>query len=233
MNTNLCRFLVFVGSSGSGKTHLAKRVHKALLEKGRKSFMSVSITTREPRINKRTEEYEIHNLDYIFLKKDEVVLDELLEYEQIPNSEGSLETYGTPLLPIDAAYEPGATIILVLEIKGLLTLKKKIPEIYGRDASLHHVVMTASDEVILERLKNDGFSESEAMQRMQRIDIAKQIEEHHLQDDALVTISPDTYNPLSLVINKLDNATRKKEVEVLIKKESTEPNHLSSPTLVR
>ncbi len=105
------------GPSGVGKS----TVLKALLERRRDVYFSVSATTREMRPG---EEDGVH---YHFLEVDIfrqwIARGEFLEYAEYVGN-----FYGTPKRYVDEAMDRGEDVILDIEIQGAIQVKSKRPE---------------------------------------------------------------------------------------------------------
>ncbi len=110
--------LLFVvsGPSGTGKG----TVMKHLLETG-EYFYSVSATTRAP----RGEDKE--GVTYFFVTREQfeekIAQGEMLEY-----AEYSGNYYGTPKFAVEKALSEGKNVILEIETKGALQVRKIMPE---------------------------------------------------------------------------------------------------------
>jgi len=104
------------GSSGSGKTTLLD-----LLSRDLAINISVSHTTRERR------EYEIDGIHYHFVSKEKfnslIENDEFIEYE---NVHGDL--YGTTKEGVERYLSEKKPLLMELDVKGALNLKKMYPE---------------------------------------------------------------------------------------------------------
>lgn len=105
------------GPSGVGKS----TVLKALLDRRRDVYFSVSATTREIRPG---EEDGVH---YHFLEVDTfrqwIARGEFLEYAEYVGN-----FYGTPKRYVDEAMDRGEDVILDIEIQGAIQVKSKRPE---------------------------------------------------------------------------------------------------------
>ena len=105
------------GPSGVGKS----TVLKALLERRKDVYFSVSATTREMRPG---EEDGVH---YHFLEVDTfrewIARGDFLEYAEYVGN-----FYGTPRQYVDEAMDRGEDVILDIEIQGALQVKSKRPE---------------------------------------------------------------------------------------------------------
>ena len=108
--------IVFSGPSGAGKDTILK----GLLEKEQQIRLSVSATTRSPRLG------EEDGVDYFFLSKEEfssrIEQDQMLEYAEYCGN-----YYGTPRAPIEKWNAEGNDVILEIEVQGGSQIKKKCP----------------------------------------------------------------------------------------------------------
>jgi len=113
----MSKLIVISGSSGVGKG----TVIKSFLEKHPEFKLSVSCTTRAPR------EGEIDGINYFFLTKDEfktcIDNNEFIEW-----AEFSGNYYGTKKEFIAKSVQNGDNMILEIDTKGALNVKKLIPE---------------------------------------------------------------------------------------------------------
>ncbi len=123
--------------SGAGKTTIVKRMLKLFPE----IIFSVSATTRAKRPG------EINGKDYFFISEDEfkekIKNNEFIEWERFYDY-----YYGTYKYFIDEITEQNKTIILEVDVKGALQLKKIYPA-----AKLIFIYPPSSQELI-NRLKN-------------------------------------------------------------------------------
>ena len=105
------------GPSGVGKGS----VLKVLLEKRKDVYVSVSATTRQPRVG---EENGVH---YHFLDVDTfhdwMAQDAFLEYAEYVGN-----YYGTPKRFVDEAMEAGRDVILEIDVQGALQIAHKRPD---------------------------------------------------------------------------------------------------------
>ncbi len=116
MNKGL--LIVLSGPSGSGKGTLLAEVKN----KGLDFVLSISVTTRKPRIN------EIDGVNYFFKTKEDVKKmienGELLEYKQVYGD----EYYGTSLNFVESKLSAGKDVVLEIDTEGAFEVKKKMPE---------------------------------------------------------------------------------------------------------
>ena len=111
------KLFIISGPSGVGKS----TVLKALLEKRKNLYFSVSATTRAPR------EGEIDGVHYRFIKSEQflqmVQENEFLEYAEYVGS-----FYGTPRGPVEDAMAQGRDAFLDIEIQGAQQVYEKRPD---------------------------------------------------------------------------------------------------------
>jgi guanylate kinase len=108
--------VVVSGFSGAGKGTLMK----ALVQKYDDYSLSVSMTTRQPRVG------EVDGQSYFFVSRD--------EFEEQIKEDGFLEYacycenyYGTPRSYVDRQLSLGKDVILEIEIQGAMRIKDKYP----------------------------------------------------------------------------------------------------------
>ncbi|MEI7707311.1 MAG: guanylate kinase [Chlorobium sp.] len=131
------KLIVFSAPSGTGKSTIARQV----LERIPTLRFSVSATTRQKRAG------EIEGVNYYFLSKE--------EFEERIRTGGFIEHefffgnhYGTLLDRTHAVIDSGANILLDLDVKGALNLKKIFP-----DNSLLLFIKPPDMEVLKKRLQ--------------------------------------------------------------------------------
>jgi guanylate kinase len=107
---------VVSGPSGSGKTTLCSK----LLEKGLGIVRSISCTTRSVRKGEK------NHRDYIFISKEtfleKIKNGDFLEWKSVF---GNL--YGTPKSPILKALKNNKDVLLSIDVKGAMEVKKQFP----------------------------------------------------------------------------------------------------------
>lgn len=113
--------ILLIGPSGSGKG----TVLKELLQADENTFLSISATTRKPRLG------EEHGINYFFL--DDAA------FEDLKNRGGLLEhasycgnSYGTPKQAVLERIDRGENVILEIEVQGA----KQIKEMYDDALSI-------------------------------------------------------------------------------------------------
>lgn len=137
------KIIILSAPSGTGKSTLIKHLMANRPDLDLK--FSVSATSRKPR------EGEIHERDYYFLTKEEflrkVDAGEFVEWEEV--YEGNL--YGTLYSEVMRKVEDGHTVIMDIDVKGSLNVKKRFGE-----KALGVFVMPPSIQELEMRLKNRG-----------------------------------------------------------------------------
>ena len=118
MNTNNRGVLIVIsGPSGAGKGTICK----ALLEKHKDLYISVSATTRSPRNG------EVDGVNYYFLTREQfntkVSENGFLEYAEVYGN-----FYGTPKANVEKMLEDGKDVILEIDIQGALQVKENFSE---------------------------------------------------------------------------------------------------------
>ncbi len=139
MTSTRGKLIIVAGPSGAGKG----TVESAVMEKFPEIQFSVSVTTRPRRT------YEIEGKHYYFISKAEflkrIERNELVEWQEVYSKNGHL--YGTLRSCIDEALESGKLLLLDIDIKGGINVKKAYPE-----NSVSIFIEPPSLEVMRERL---------------------------------------------------------------------------------
>ncbi len=167
---------IITASSGAGKTSLVK----ALLEKDTHIKLSVSHTTRAPRVG------EIDGLDYHFVSE--------VQFLAILEKGGFLESahvhgarYGTSQRAVDEALAAGFDVILEIDWQGAAQVR----EIYPQSVSIF--ILPPSIKTLEERLNYRGQDSQEVIAK--RVAAARD-EMRHLVEFDYVTINDDFENAL-------------------------------------
>ena len=145
------RLFVVSGPSGAGKSTLIEK----FLKEDRNSAFSVSYTTREQRKG------EIDGRDYYFIDEkrflDMAGKGSFLEWENVHG-----HSYGTPKKEILQTLRSGKDILLDIDVKGAINVKKEYPD------SCLIFVEPPSKEALLKRLSLR--KETEIGVRMKRVE---------------------------------------------------------------
>ena len=144
--------IVVSGFSGSGKGTIMKE----LLKKYENYALSISATTRNPRVG------EENGREYFFKTVEEfekmIAKDELIEYAKYVDN-----YYGTPREYVEEQMKAGKDVILEIEIQGALKVREKFP-----DALLLFVTPPSAQE-LKKRLVNRGTETMDVIEfRMNR-----------------------------------------------------------------
>lgn len=142
------KLFIISGCSGVGKGTLLKM----FLEKNPDIKLSISATTRTPRVN------EINGVNYFFISKEEfetaVKNNEFLEY-----AEFSGNFYGTKKNFVEKTLNDGNDLILEIEVKGANQVKEKMPN------AITVFIMPPSVEILEERLRGRHTEDEETIQK--------------------------------------------------------------------
>ena len=147
--------LILSSPSGAGKTTLVK-----LLSKNKDFHISISHTTRKPRVN------EIQDEDYHFINNDEfkdlIKKNEFLEYAEVFN-----HFYGTTKTPVINNLKNGKNVIFDIDWQGTEQIKSKKLEY----KLITFFVLPPSKEVLFNRLSNRDMKDKLiAEERMKQFD---------------------------------------------------------------
>lgn len=114
----MTRLTVIAGPTAVGKGTVVRYI----LEHNPEILLSVSVTTRKPRVG------EIDGVHYYFVSNERfdqmIADDELLEYAVVHQT----NRYGTPRRPVDEALAAGKQMILEIDIQGAQQVKESMPE---------------------------------------------------------------------------------------------------------
>ena len=145
---NLKNLIIITGPSGVGKGTIVKEI----LEKDRDIWLSISATTRNPRIGEK------HGENYYFMSderfKDMIEKKEFLEWAQFAGN-----YYGTPLSTVNEKIEKGFIVLLEIEVEGAKQIKEKFPE------ALSIFLLPPSKAELEKRIRNRGTEKEEAIDR--------------------------------------------------------------------
>lgn len=145
------RLIVFSAPSGCGKGTMLREILR-----DENFYISVSATTREPR------EGEVDGVDYHFISRE--------EFQKLIDNNGMLEyaeycdnLYGTPVKEVREQLDKGRNVILEIEVKGAMKIRKLCPE------ALFIFVVPPSLKELDRRLRKRGTETEEVIiQRVER-----------------------------------------------------------------
>ena len=130
------KLIVISAPSGAGKTSIIKKILNEFSE----LVFSVSATTRKKRDNEK------EGVDYFFISKEDferkIKKDEFVEFEKVYDY-----YYGTYKDFINENINEGKSVLLEVDVKGALSLKKIYPE------SVLIYIVPPSFDALAERLK--------------------------------------------------------------------------------
>jgi guanylate kinase len=110
------RLLVLSGPGGVGKSTVAKKLREA-----GDFWVSVSFTTRTPRIN------EVEGRDYFFVS-DQIFSQMISDDKFLEWAEFAGNRYGTPQQQVEDALRQGKNVLLEIEIAGAKQVKAHLPQ---------------------------------------------------------------------------------------------------------
>ena len=145
---NLKKLMIITGPSGVGKGTIVKE----LLNKEKNIWLSVSATTRSPRMGERDGEnyYFISNEKF----KDKIDKEEFLEWAQFAGN-----YYGTPLSTVNEKIEMGFIVLLEIEVEGAKQIKEKFP----KALSIFH--LPPNKEELEKRIRNRGTENEDSINK--------------------------------------------------------------------
>ena len=149
-------FIIISAPSGSGKTTICKYLQKL----DSSINFSISCTTRQKREN------EVEGKDYFFISNEEfekkINDNKFIEWEQIHGN----FYYGTLKSTLEKAINEDKRILLELDVKGAMSVKKLYP-----NKSLSIFIEPPSIEILKHRLKKRGTDDDESIiKRLERLE---------------------------------------------------------------
>ena len=136
----MINFITISAPSGSGKTTLCKALQLVEPE----IEWSISYTTREKR------SIEQNGVDYFFISKEEfedlIIQEHFVEWQNVHGY-----YYGTSLSNLEDAIENNKTMLIEMDVKGSMSIKKLFP-----DQTFSIFIMPPSISQLRERLRSRG-----------------------------------------------------------------------------
>ena len=194
--------LVLSSPSGAGKTTLVK-----LLSKNRDFHISISHTTRKPRIN------EIQDEDYHFVDNDKfenlIKKDEFLEYAKVFN-----HFYGTTKTPVINNLKNGKNVIFDIDWQGAEQIKNKKLEY----KLITFFVLPPSKEVLFNRLSNRDMKDKLIAEERMKV-FSKDIQHWKNYDYVIINDNlQDCFNQIcNLIDSEINNSTNDYNKELIQK----------------
>ena len=178
--------LILSSPSGAGKTTLVR-----LLSKNRDFHISISHTTRKPRIN------EIQDEDYHFVDNDKfknlIKKDEFLEYAKVFN-----HLYGTTKTPVINNLKNGKNVIFDIDWQGAEQIKNKKLEY----KLLTFFVLPPSKKVLFNRLSNRDMKDKLIAEERMKV-FSKDIQ--HWKNYDYVVINDNLQDCFNQICNLIDS----------------------------
>ena len=178
--------LVLSSPSGAGKTTLVK-----LLSKNRDFHISISHTTRKPRIN------EIRDKDYHFVDNNEfenlIKKGEFLEYAKVFN-----HFYGSTKTPVINNLKNGKNVIFDIDWQGAEQIKNKKLEY----KLITFFVLPPSKKVLFDRLSNRDMKDKLIAEERMKV-FSKDIQ--HWKNYDYVVINDNLQDCFNQICNLIDS----------------------------
>ena len=194
--------LILSSPSGAGKTTLVR-----LLSKNRNFHISISHTTRKPRIN------EIQDEDYHFVDNDKfknlIIKDEFLEYAKVFN-----HFYGTTKTPVINNLKNGKNVIFDIDWQGAEQIKNKKLEY----KLITFFVLPPSKKVLFDRLSNRDMKDKLIAEERMKV-FSKDIQHWKNYDYVVINDNlQDCFNQIcNLIDSEINNSTNDYSKELIQK----------------
>ncbi len=194
--------LILSSPSGAGKTTLVR-----LLSKNRDFHISISHTTRKPRIN------EIQGEDYHFVDNDKfknlIKKDEFLEYAKVFN-----HFYGTTKTPVINNLKNGKNVIFDIDWQGAEQIKNKKLEY----KLITFFVLPPSKKVLFDRLSNRDMKDKLIAEERMKV-FSKDIQHWKNYDYVVINDNlQDCFNQIcNLIDSEINNSTNDYSKELIQK----------------
>ncbi len=175
--------------SGTGKTTIVKKILNEFPE----LVFSVSATTRKKR------DYEIEGVDYFFITEDEfkskIEKHEFIEWEKFYDY-----YYGTFKSYIEENIEQGKSVIVEIDVKGALALKKIYP-----DSVLIFIYPPSIDELVRRLTNRQTENETDLKKRIERAKMELSLKDnfdYFIINDDLEKAITETESLIKKIISK-------------------------------
>ena len=185
----MSKVIIFSAPSGAGKTTIGRSTFKKIPE----LVFSISATTRERR------GVEKDGVDYFFISESEfkkkIELNEFVEWETFYGY-----YYGTLKNFINATLENNKSVVLEVDVKGALKIKKEYPEAIGI------FIKPPSIKELKNRLRNRKTESNEDLvKRIERAEMEigyQKYFDYVVVNDNLDRAQKEVYEILNKVLNK-------------------------------
>ena len=194
--------LVLSSPSGAGKTTLVK-----LLSKNRNFHISISHTTRKPRVN------EVQGKDYHFVDNNEfenfIKKDEFLEYAKVFN-----HFYGSTKATVINNLKSGKNVIFDIDWQGAEQIKNK----KLKYKLITFFVLPPSKEVLFNRLSNRDMKDKLIVEERMKV-FNKDVEHWKNYDYVVINDNlQDCFNKIcNLIDSEINNSTNNYNKEFIQK----------------
>jgi guanylate kinase len=175
--------------SGAGKTSIVKQILKQFPQ----IAFSVSATTRPKR------EVEKIGVEYIFISEkefmDKIENDEFVEWEKFYDY-----YYGTFKTTIEENINSGKSVLLEVDVKGALSLKRLYPESY-----LIYIMPPSYEELVKRLKERNTESEQDFKKRIERAKMELSLKDQFdylIINKELKKATEETSNLIKRIINK-------------------------------
>lgn len=151
--------IIISGPSGVGKSTIRER----LIEENNNFWYSISMTTRKPRFNEKTNDLEVDGKDYYFVDidtfKNNINNNNFLEFAEVYEN----IFYGTPKDIVFEKLNNGINVILEIDVDGALIVKENY-----KDALLIFIKPESILELEKRLLNRNSDSKEKIEERLQK-----------------------------------------------------------------
>lgn len=189
LNQSQGKLIVFSAPSGAGKTTIVKEILKEFPQ----IIFSISATTRPKR------ETEKNGIEYFFLSetefKQKIENDDFIEWEKFYDY-----YYGTLKSFISGNLEAGKPVLLELDVKGALTIKRLYPY-----AHLIYISPPSFEELVNRLRQRNTESESDFNKRIYRAKMELSLKDQFdyvIENEALKTAVNEAKNLIDKILKE-------------------------------
>lgn len=189
MNKETGKIIAVSAPSGAGKTSIVKQILKRFPQ----IVFSVSATTRPKR------DVETNGVEYYFITEEEFLKkienDEFVEWEKFYDY-----YYGTFTKTIEKNINEGKTVLLEVDVKGALALKKLYPEAY-----LIYIMPPSFEELVKRLKQRQTETEEDLKKRVERANMELKLKDkfdYIIINKELNIATKETSELIEKIINK-------------------------------